>query len=88
MGVHQGAKKIIFTACHLGIYYSPNIISTSPQKVFDKQNWFHSSSVIWIPQKNFTCPLGKLKPEFTSPIGKSISPGLLDATFFVSWCIL
>ena len=32
--------------------------------------------------KNITCPSGKLKTEFTSPIAKSTSPGLLDTTFF------
>ena len=33
--VHQGAKKIIFTACHLGklklAFTSPDVISTSPK---------------------------------------------------------
>ena len=28
-------------------------------------------------------PSGKLKTEFTSPIAKSASPGLLDTTFFL-----
>ena len=32
--------------------------------------------------KKITCPLGKLKTEFTSPIAKSTSPRLLDTTFF------
>ena len=32
--------------------------------------------------KNFTCPLGKLRTEFSSPIGKSTGPGLSDTTFF------
>ena len=32
--------------------------------------------------KNFTCPLGKLRTEFTSLIVKSTSPGLWDTTFF------
>ena len=31
--------------------------------------------------KNITCPSGKLKTEFTSPIAKSTSPGLSDTTF-------
>ena len=35
--------------------------------------------------KNITCPLGKLKTEFTSPIAKSTSPGLSDTTFFARW---
>ena len=32
-----------------------------------------SLAVIWIPQKNFTCPSGKLRTEFTGPIAKSIT---------------
>ena len=32
--------------------------------------------------KNITCPSGKLKTEFTSPIAKSTSPRLSDTTFF------
>ena len=35
--------------------------------------------------KNITCPPGKLKTEFISPIAKSTSPGLLDITFFAHW---
>ena len=35
--------------------------------------------------KNITCPSGKLKTEFTSPIAKSTSPGLWDTTFFACW---
>ena len=45
----------------------------------------YSSSVIQISKKNITCPLGKLKTEFTSPIVKSTSPGLSDTTFFARW---
>ena len=37
----------------------------------------HSNS-----SKNITCPLGKLKTEFTSLIAKSTSPRLWDTTFF------
>ena len=35
--------------------------------------------------KNITCPLDKLKAEFTSPIAKSTSPWLSDTTFFARW---
>ena len=45
----------------------------------------YSSSVIWIPPKNFICPLCKLRTEITSPIAKSTSPGLSDTTFFAHW---
>ena len=45
----QGAKKIIFTACHPG---KLKLAFTSPDvKLFDEQNLFHSSSVIRISQK-------------------------------------
>ena len=45
-------------------------------------------SVIWIAQKNSTCPLGKLRTKITSPIAKSTSPGLLDMTFFARWGVI
>ena len=35
--------------------------------------------------KNISCPSGKLKTEFTSPIAKSTSHGLSDTTFFAHW---
>ena len=62
--VTQGAKKIIFTACHSGklklAFTSPDVILTSPKNFFDKQNWFHSSSVLWIPQKT-SLAIGQVK---------------------------
>ena len=68
MGI-QGAKKVIFTACHSGklklTFTSPNIILNSSKK--------------------FICPSGKLITEFTSPIAKSTSPGLWDTTYFARW---
>ena len=38
-------------------------------------------------QKNFTCPLGKLRTKVTSPIAKSSSARLSDSTFFAC-CLL
>ena len=35
--------------------------------------------------KNITCLTGKLKTEFTSPITKSTSRGLLNTAFFACW---
>ena len=67
----QGAKKIIFTACHSGKlkleFTSPNVILTVAPKTF------------WLAEliSQFF-----LKTEFTSPIAKSTSPGLSDTTFF------
>ena len=42
----RGGKKIKFTACP-----KPRRHFNQPQKFFDEQNWFHSSSVVPIPQK-------------------------------------
>ena len=48
----------------------------------------YNPSVIWISQKNSTCPSGKLRTKITSPIAKSTSSGLLDTTFFARcYCV-
>jgi len=81
----QGAKKVIFTACHSGklklTFTSPNIISTSPKNVLMSrlisQFFCNLNSA-----KDFNCPSSKLITEFTSPIAKSTSPWLSDTTFF------
>ena len=84
----QGAKKVIFTACHSGklnlTFTSPNIISTSTKNVL-MSRLISQFSCILNSSKNFTCPSGKLITEFTSPIAKSTSPGLSDTTFFARW---
>ena len=68
-------------------FTSPVVIPTSPKSFLTSKNWFHSSSVIQIPQKtSLACRLpGKLKTEFTSPKTKSTSPELSDTTFFARW---
>ena len=85
-----GCKENHFTACHSGklnlAFTSPQVISTGPKaKAFwwvelISQFFCYSDS-----SKNITCPLGKLKTEFTSQIAKSTSPGLSDTTFFARW---
>ena len=84
----QGAKKVIFTACHLGklklTFSIPNIISTSPKNVLMSRlisQFFCNLN----SSNNFTCPLGKLITQFTSPITKSRSPGPSDTTFFACY---
>ena len=71
LSILQGAKKIIFTACHLG---KLKLAFTSPDVIFVNSS------------KNITCPSGKLKTELTSPIAKLTSPGLSDTTF-IACCI-
>ena len=67
----QGAKKVIFTACHSGklrlAYTSPNVISTSPKTFW----WAELLSQFFCnlnSSKNFTCL------SVTSKIAKSNSP--------------
>ena len=66
----QGAKKIIFTACHSGklnlTFTSPDVISTSPKSFLRSRFFCYSNS-----SKKITCLSGKLKTEFTRPIAKS-----------------
>ena len=81
----QGAKKVIFTACHSGklklTFTSPNVISTSPKNVLMSRLISQFFCNLY-SSKNFTCPSGKLITEFPSPIAKSSSPGLSDTTLF------
>ena len=84
----QGAKEVIFTACHLGKlklkFTSSNNISTSPKNVLMSRlisQFFCSLN----SSKNSTCPFAKLITELTSPIAKSTSPRLLDTNFFARW---
>ena len=84
-GLDQGAKKIIFTACHSGklklAFTSPDVISTSP-KNFLTSRIDLTVLLLFEFLKKITYPSGKLKTELTSPIAKSTSPGLSDSTFF------
>ena len=84
----QGAKKIIFKACHSGklelAFTSPDIIWTSP-KAFWRAELISQFFCYSNSSKNITCPSGKLKTEFTSPIAKSTSPRLSETTFFARW---
>ena len=81
----QGAKKVIFTACHSGklklTFTNPNIISASPKNVLMSRLISHFFCNLY-SSKNFSCPSGKLTTEFTNPIAKSCSPGLSDTTLF------
>ena len=67
-GLDQGAKKIIFTACHSGklklALTSPDVISTSPKNFLTS-----SSSVIRIPKKNHL-PVGQVKNRIHQPDSK------------------
>ena len=81
----QGAKKIIFTACHSGklklAFTSPDIISTSPKNVLTSRIDFIVLLLFEFLKKHHL-PITQVKNRITRPIAKSTSPGLLDTTFF------
>ena len=84
--MYQGAKKVSFTACHSGklslACTSPQVISISPQTLFDQQDWLQSFCNLNFPKKQHL-PSGKLRTKISSSlIAYSTSPGLLDVTFF------
>ena len=84
----QGVKKVSFTACHLGKLYlartSLRVSLTALKKIFDEQDCIQFFCNLNSP-KNFTCPAGKLRREFTSPIAQSTSGRLLDTNFIAHW---
>ena len=83
---YHGAKKVSFTACHLGkllpVCTSPRVFLTSPKNCVIS-SIDYSSSVISISQKTSLALLART--EFTSLIAKSTSPRLTDTTFFAHW---
>ena len=83
----QGAKKIIFTACHLGklklAFTSPDTISTSPKSFLMSRIYFTVLLLFeFLKKHHLPVHHDKRVTEFTSPIAKSTSPGLLDTAFF------
>ena len=77
----QGAKKIIFTACHWGklklAFASQDVISTSPKSFLTSRIDF-TVLLLFKLLKKYRLPIRQVKTEF-------ISPGLLDVTFFARW---
>ena len=77
---NAGCKENHFYSLPFG---QADVISTSPKNILTSRInvtvFCYSNS-----SKNITCPLGKLKTEFTtcSPIAKLTSSGLSDTTFF------
>ena len=66
----QGAKKIIFTACHSGklklAFTSPDVISTSPKSFLMSRIDFTVLLLFEFLEKHHL-PVGQVKTEFTSP---------------------
>ena len=74
----QGAKKIIFTACHSGklqlVLTSPNVISTSPKNLLSSRIDFTVLCYL-NPSKNTSCPWGKLKQNSLAQQQNPLAPG-------------
>ena len=83
--LHYWQIKFSFTVCQcLGTAVactSPRVFLTSP-KTENLISIGYSSCVIWLPQKNFIWPSGKLRTELFSLIAKSTIPRLSDTSFF------
>ena len=67
-----------WTSMLLSTHFAP--VQWKGVKNFDGQNWLQFFCNLNSP-KTFASQLGRFRTEFTSPIAKSTSPGLLDTTF-------
>ena len=69
----QGAKKIIFTACHLGklklAFTSPDVISTSPKNFLTSRIDF-TVLLLFKFLKKHHLPVGQVKNRIHLPDGK------------------
>ena len=74
--------RLSFRQAVASMYWS-KVTSTSLKNIFD-EHWLQFFCTLNSP-KNFTCPLGKIRTEFTSLIAKSTGTRLTDTTFFPSW---
>ena len=86
---HQGAKKVSFTACHLGKLQlactRPQVISTSP-KPFLISRIDYNPSVIGISPQKSTCPWGKLKEKNHQPNSKIHQRRAIGHCFLCTLC--
>ena len=88
-----GAKKVIFKLA-IRACCTQHLLARTPFQLAPKTFWWAElisqffCNIIWIPQKNYSCPSGKLRTEFTGPIAKSTTPMLSDTTFSACWCWL
>ena len=84
----RGVMKVSCTACHLGKLYlvctNLRVYLTALKRIFDEQDCIQFFCNL-NSQKNFTCPVGKLRTEFTSPIAQSSSARPSDMIFVAHW---
>ena len=88
---HQGAKKIIFAACHSGklklAFTSPEVISTSPKNFLTSRIDF-TVLLLFEFLKKHHLPVGQVENRIHQPDSKIHQPraiGLVDFTFFLTF---
>ena len=71
---NRGAKKIIFTACHLGrmklAFTSPDVISTSPKNILTSRIDFIVLLLFEFDLKKHHLPIGQVKNRIHQPDSK------------------
>ena len=89
LAVYSGGQRKSFLQLAIWASWRKHLLAQTSFQLAPKAFWraelisqfflsLNSSKII-------TCPSGKLRTEFTSPIAKSTSPGLSDTTFFARW---
>ena len=89
LAVYSGGQRKSFLQLAIWASWRKHLLAQTSFQLAPKAFWraelisqfflsLNSSKII-------TCPSGKLRTEFISPIAKSTSPGLSDSTFFARW---
>ena len=86
----QGAKKIIFTACHLGklklAFTSPDVISTSPKSFLMSRIYF-TVLLLFEFLKKHHLPVGQVKNRIHQPDSKIHQPWAIGHCFLCTLCM-
>ena len=86
----QGAKKIIFTACHPGklklAFTSPDVISTSPKSFLTSRIYFTVLLLLEFLKKHHL-PVGQVKNRIHQPDSKIHQPWAIGHCFLCTLCM-
>ena len=86
----QGAKKIIFTACHPGklklAFTSPDVISTSPKSFLMSRIYF-TVLLLFEFLKKHHLPVGQVKNRIHQPDSKIHQPWAIGHCFLCTLCM-
>ena len=86
----QGAKKIIFTACHPGklklAFTSPDVISTNPKSFLMSRIYF-TVLLLFEFLKKHHLPVGQVKNRIHQPDSKIHQPWAIGHCFLCTLCM-